>query len=272
MQNHPTDYSRRRPWRNTCLILGLLLVCYCSGIWALIPPLRHATVNHLTWTQGKAELIVGAHKTPKGASLSPDGRWMVFRWQGDGPSGTVLWDLTTDQYQHLAMPITHVRWLNSTQFVVTASAGPTGYFLFDISQNVWQSLPRYPDEIYTQPDWQTTVLDRWQAADQVYALHTFTGAGYTIITQEQDDYHLYHGMAYDTEVEQQLLPQVDHTLVPTYARPAPLGTGKRTDSPDGRWYVTEEPGPYVNMAAIRTQEGRTLARVYKAWWNARVLG
>ena len=270
MQTHLTNYSHRRAWRTTCVVLGLLLVCYCSGIWAFIPPLRHATVNHITWTQGKTELLIGAASIPKLVRLSPDGRHLIISHAQGNDRRWYVWDLVTRERQYLDLPVRRVRWLTPTALAVTATVEP-GFFVVDIPSLTLHPAPRYPDETYTQPGWQTTILNHWQAADQMYVLHTFNGAGYTIVTKEADSYHSYRGFANlpDATIEQQLLTKVDHTLVPKYARPIPQTTGQRIDSPDGRWYVQSE---YGGMAAIRTQEGRTLARVYKAWWNARVLG
>ena len=281
MQTRLTDYSQQIKRRNSCLyhflsfgLFGLVLICYGNGVWGHISPLRHAITNHMTWSYGETELIVGSDQMPSRALLSADGRWMVFRLQEEDWYDWVLWDLMSGEYRRIDMPVKNVWWLNATQLMFTASMGPTGYFLFDVSHDTWEPIPEYPLAAYEQPNWQAEVLERWQTADAIYAMHILSAAGYTVITKEQENYRVYYHFSYlpDSEVEHQLLRHVDHTLISPRGRPLSEQINDGIVSPDGYWYAVEDQGPAVSMATMYTQESWLLARAYKGGWNANILG
>ncbi|MFQ6102505.1 MAG: hypothetical protein ACE5OS_14930, partial [Anaerolineae bacterium] len=154
----------RRERRRAAVLLavlgasGALLACgYMSDAT------RYRRINELTDVLGEVELVVGAERQPRGAELSPDGRWMVVHYQGDIPGTLIDLEHNTEQVLPLgSIAGKAVRWLKDDLFIIYYASSPR--------------LVRLPEVEVVRLERHDT-LEVLDGADLLYALPSFGGGG-----------------------------------------------------------------------------------------------
>lgn len=264
--------ARPRPWGRiltTILIscLGLLL-CYCSGLWWAIPPLRHAAVHRLTYVDGWAELLVPAWHIPGGAQLAPDGRHMVVGWNGK----PVIWDLVMDNRIPLPMDIHDMGWLNARQFVVRSHPN---FYIVDAATGTATPVPEVPPETYRKPGGFDVIAPLLQRAEAIYSVQGWGGDRLFIYADEQ--WSMVVLSAYDFDLASPdavdaLLATIPHMPIRGPGHETPGQAWERLRSPDGQYVARKVGADGHARAVILTRAGTPVAQIYKAGWTPSILG
>jgi hypothetical protein len=259
---------------------GLLLIACIAGVgWFLFPVLfPQIWANHLSFVQGKAELLAGAGEQLDFGSLSPDGRWMVLQPIANrrAEEQPILLDLINNNRRKLDIHFNEFAWLNDDQFVVL---GDLGYSLFDTDMMSTSILKEtWPRDQYLRSGGFQIIRPWLSKAQKIYAIQRWE-TEYTLFVQTENRWSVILLNAYEFDITIQqlknLVAAIPHIDVPKYGWTTVNITGQRVYSPDGQLYVTREGANKIDVnehAAIYTRDGQLVASAYKAGWDPYVLG
>ena len=239
--------------------LPALLLSACLG-YCGVPSeeVRMARSNTLDEVLGEAELLVPAERRPGFDYLSPNGRWLIVRF--NQYTQWVLIDLPT-MAEHpieldcvskndISLPLADARWMEPTRFVI-ANAHAGCYYLVNAEDGISYQLPVVPED-----------EARLRSADPpLYITKSLGMGGFTAFALGDEPFVMHIGGSESTPppwaaaIPHIEVPVRHHTITePVY-------------SSDGCFYVTGG-----NEVSIYGADDHLIAKARKTGWNHDILG